>query len=111
MDDHGSVRFIRAARHGENVRRQGSDVEVGAPFCRKDDHFGGGHRFAVAQGYSTKVTRRPTVAIFSTGAELIDVDAGEPIHGQIVNSNVWTLAAAVKSQGGLPRISHRARRL
>ena len=106
VDDNGSVQFNRAARHGENVRRQGSDVEVEATILPKGRIISAGDiGFAVAQGYSTlKVTRRPTVAIFSTGAELIDVDAGEPIHGQIVNSNVWTLAAAVKSQGGLPRI-------
>ena len=106
VDEQGGVRFTRSAKHGENVRRQGSDVEVGATILPMGRVITAGDiGLAVAQGHSTlKVIRQPTVAIFSTGAELIDVDAGDPIHGQIVNSNVWTLAAAVKSQGGLPQI-------
>ena len=45
-----------------------------------------------------RVARRPEVAILSTGDELVDV--GEPLGpGQIVNSNAYTLAAAVEEAG------------
>jgi molybdopterin molybdotransferase len=47
------------------------------------------------------VHQRPRVAILSTGNELAEVDeALRP--GQIVNSNAYTLAAAVREAGGIP---------
>jgi len=49
------------------------------------------------------VRRRPTVAILATGDELVEL--GQPLApGQIVNSNAYTLAAAVKEAGALPRV-------
>src|SRR5262249_60538306 len=48
-----------------------------------------------------RVARRARVAIIATGDELVDV--GEPLGpGQIVNSNAYTLAAAVEEAGGQP---------
>jgi molybdopterin molybdotransferase len=45
--------------------------------------------------------RRPRVAILSTGNELVEAD--QPVDtGQVVNSNAYTLAAAVKEAGGAP---------
>ena len=50
-----------------------------------------------------QVHRRPVVAILSTGDELVEL--GEPLAlGQIVNSNAYTLAAAVEEAGGIPRV-------
>lgn len=46
---------------------------------------------------------RPTVAIVSTGDELIEVGRS-PAAGQIINSNTLALAAAVREAGGRPRI-------
>ena len=47
------------------------------------------------------VFRRPKVAILSTGDEL--VEPGEPVGpGQIINSNAYSLAAAVQELGGVP---------
>ena len=102
----GSVSFSRPAVLGENVRHRGSDVQVGETVLPAGRIISAGDiGFAVAQGCtSLKVFRRPSVAIFSTGAELIDADAGEPGFGQIVNSNVWALAAAVKAAGGIARV-------
>jgi molybdopterin molybdotransferase len=49
------------------------------------------------------VRRRPTVAILATGDELVEL--GQPLApGQIVNSNAYTLAAAVEEAGALPRV-------
>jgi molybdopterin molybdotransferase len=50
-----------------------------------------------------RVARRPEVAIIATGDELVDI--GEPLGpGQIVNSNAYTLAAAVEEAGARPRL-------
>lgn len=49
------------------------------------------------------VYRRPTVAILSTGDELIEVGR-TPGAGEIVNSNTLTLAAAVQETGAIPCI-------
>jgi molybdopterin molybdotransferase len=50
-----------------------------------------------------RVRRRPQVAILATGDELVDL--GQPLGpGQIVNSNAYTLAAAVEEAGGVPRM-------
>jgi molybdopterin molybdotransferase len=53
-------------------------------------------------GYETvTVSRRPTVAIFATGSELLDVN--EPLEpGKIRNSNSYMVAAQVLNAGGLP---------
>ena len=47
------------------------------------------------------VHRRPRVAIVATGSELVEVDV-EPGPGQVVNSNAYALAAAVREAGGEP---------
>jgi len=50
-----------------------------------------------------RVFRRPEVAILSTGDELVEL--GQELGpGQIVNSNAYTLAAAVMECGGVPRV-------
>ncbi len=50
---------------------------------------------------AVSVVRRPTVAIVATGDELVAL--GEtPSAGQIVNSNSYSLAAAITSAGALP---------
>src|SRR6185295_15903195 len=49
------------------------------------------------------VRRRPRVAVLATGDELVDLDqALSP--GKIVNSNAYTLAAAVREAGGVPNV-------
>jgi len=49
------------------------------------------------------VYRRPTVAILSTGDELVEL-GHTPGAGEIINSNTLSLAAAVIECGGIPRI-------
>ncbi|MEH2165159.1 MAG: gephyrin-like molybdotransferase Glp [Nostoc sp.] len=58
---------------------------------------------AAAQCPQLNVYRRPRVAIFSTGDELVTVD--RPLQpGQIVDSNQYALAALVKESGAEPLI-------
>ncbi|MEA5601222.1 gephyrin-like molybdotransferase Glp [Nostoc sp. UHCC 0252] len=56
---------------------------------------------AAAQCPQLNVYRRPRVAIFSTGDELVTVD--QPLQsGQIVDSNQYAIAALVKESGAEP---------
>jgi molybdopterin molybdotransferase len=58
---------------------------------------------AAAQCPQVSVYRRPRVAIFSTGDELVTVD--QPLQpGQIVDSNQYAIAALVKENGAEPLI-------
>ncbi|MBN3880702.1 MULTISPECIES: molybdopterin molybdotransferase MoeA [unclassified Nostoc] len=58
---------------------------------------------AAAQCRQLSVYRRPRVAIFSTGDELVTVD--QPLQpGQIVDSNQYALAALVRQSGAEPLI-------
>lgn len=49
------------------------------------------------------VYRRPTVAILSTGDELVELGR-TPGPGEIINSNTLSLTAAVREAGCIPRI-------
>ena len=50
---------------------------------------------------AVEVSRRPRVAIISTGSEL--VSPGRPLEpGKIFDSNATTVASAVKDNGGVP---------
>jgi molybdopterin molybdotransferase len=56
---------------------------------------------ATAQVTSLEVVRRPRVALFSTGDELISPEQTLQT-GQIVDSNQYALAAFVETQGAIP---------
>ncbi|MGK7917045.1 MAG: gephyrin-like molybdotransferase Glp [Prochloraceae cyanobacterium] len=56
---------------------------------------------ATAQCTQLKVYRRPRVAIFSTGDELVTAN-GVLQPGQIVDSNQYALAAFIANNGGIP---------
>jgi molybdopterin molybdotransferase len=50
-----------------------------------------------------RVGRRPTVAIISTGDEIVEVDQ-QRTFGKVVNSNSYSLAALAREAGALPRM-------
>ena len=58
---------------------------------------------ASVQKSVVKVARRPTVAIISTGDEIVDVDEEKPF-GKVVNSNSYSLAALALETGAIPRM-------
>lgn len=102
----GQVTFKVGARPGDNIRTAGSDVELGGSILQPGRVLAAGDlALLAAQGRVTvAVHRAPVVAIASSGNELLELDAGEPGRGQILNSNAWALAAAVLAAGGRPRL-------
>ncbi|NOX82316.1 MAG: molybdopterin molybdotransferase MoeA [Alphaproteobacteria bacterium] len=84
-----------------NIRQAGIDFHQDDILAKKTArlHDFHGSIFAAANVASVSVTRRPRVAIFSNGDELVEPGATLG-PGEIVNSNHIALSAMVKSWGG-----------
>ncbi len=98
------VRFTGEVHGGDNVRPRGEDARAGAVVAPAGAACGPAViAMAATTGHARiEVIRRPTVAIVSTGDELVDIDrAGEP--DVIVNGNAYGAAAQVAAAGGVPR--------
>lgn len=87
-------------RAGANFHAPGSDARAGQVAVAAGTQLGGAEvGIAATLGHAElSVVRRPRVAILSTGDELVEVGT-EPGPGQIVDSNRWALAAAVREAG------------
>lgn len=99
----GFVTVQERVSSGANVRGAGEDILPGAVVVPAATVLGPADLGVLASvgRASVLVHRRPRVAIVSTGAELVEVDQ-EPGPGQVVNSNAYLLAAAVREAGGEP---------
>jgi len=87
---------------GANVRLAGEDIAVGATVVHAGHEIGPADVGVLASlgRAAIAVHRQPRIAILSTGAELVEIDEA-PGPGQVVNSNAYALAAAVR-EAGLP---------
>ena len=87
-------------RPGANFHAPGSDARTGQVAVAAGTELGGAEiGIAATLGHAhLTVVRRPRVAILSTGDELVEVGT-PPGPGQIVDSNRWALAAAVREAG------------
>ena len=86
---------------GTSIRRRGEDLPVGGPVLASGTVLTARHvGLLAASGHATvTVHPRPSVAVVSTGAELIT--PGKPLQpGQIHDSNSHLLAALVEAAGG-----------
>ena len=94
------IHFNTIAKQGDNVRRAGDDVAKGATILTKGTRItpaiiGLMASMGVAQ---CQVIRKPKVAIFSTGDELVSL--GQPLGpGQIYDSNRYSLNAMLARSG------------
>lgn len=97
------VRVRQAVTIGENVMKAGSDIRKGEVVLRRDavlSTYEIGALAAVGCAQA-KVYKRPRVAVFSTGAEV--VEPGKPLKpGKIFDINAHALSASVLECGGEP---------
>ncbi|MFN6462295.1 MAG: gephyrin-like molybdotransferase Glp [Nostoc sp. DedVER02] len=97
------VYILAAPKPQEFVRYQASFYQAGTQLLPAGIKLNASEIavLAAAQCPQLSVYRRPRVAIFSTGDELVSVD--QPLQsGQIVDSNQYALAALVKESGAEP---------
>ena len=99
----GEVRVLAAVHPRQNVGRRGADIAAGQVVLREGDLLSPA-RIGVlaAMGIAdAPVFGRPTVAILSTGNEV--VAPGTPLApGQIYDINRYTLSSVVRANGGIP---------
>jgi molybdopterin molybdotransferase len=90
---------------GENIVPQGAEARAGDLLIPPGVRLGAAQIALAAQcGYAQlAVSRRPKVAILSTGDELVSVESS-PGPSQIRNSNSPMLAALVAAVGGEPMV-------
>lgn len=100
----GDVVRIRASvGPGQNVGRQGHDIRAGQVVLHAGEALNPSRIGALAAAgvAEIEVFARPTVAVLSTGNEL--VPPGRPLGpGQIYEVNRFTLSALVADHGGVP---------
>jgi molybdopterin molybdotransferase len=102
--DDEAVRIFTPVYPRQNVGRQGADIVIGQTVLRSGDVLNPSRIGALAAlGVSdVEVFERPTVAILSTGNEI--VDPGQELKpGQIYDINKFTLSTIIKEHGGIPR--------
>lgn len=99
-DGHVSV-AVAAQREGQNIRRRGLDFAKGEALLRRGTLLGAREiGLAAAMNWAElPVTKRPKVAIFTTGDELV-YPGNTPRADQILSSNSFALSAFVRRYGG-----------
>jgi molybdopterin molybdotransferase len=97
------VVFERAAKFGQNYVHAGAETRAGEVVLKRGTRLGYAELAMAAQVGRTKVgvTRRPRVAILSTGDEVVAVNQS-PGTFQIRNSNSISLSLQVTLAGGEP---------
>lgn len=99
------VQIFAAPARGQDIRKAGEDHEVGDLLISSGQLLRPAEIGLLAGTRRTRVgvSRKPRVAILSTGDELCEPD--EVGHGgQIVNTNAYALAAQVMEAGAIPTL-------
>ena len=99
-ESNGGVEFSETARQSQHIRPQGDDVRRGEVVFESGTAISPAvHAMLASLGCAQlEVTRRPRVAILTTGKELVDVDA-DLAPGQIRDSNSWALRGLAQECG------------
>lgn len=99
----GRVQILVSPGLREHVRDGGEDFEIGDRLIDAGTELGATHAGVLSSIGRTIVSvhQRPTVAILSSGDELVEPDRPAD-SGQIVSSNSYTLAAACREVGAQP---------
>ncbi|WP_242771893.1 gephyrin-like molybdotransferase Glp [Brevibacillus parabrevis] len=88
---------------GKNLTLIGDEITQGDCVLQKGTKIGAGETALLATFgfHHVHVCKRPTIAIFATGSELLPVEA--PLtQGKIRNSNSYMLQALIREAGGIP---------
>jgi len=97
------VRMFSAVARNENIMKAGQDIGKGETVLKSGKLLGSREIGVLAAlGIATvKVYVIPRVAVFSTGAEVIEPGRSLPA-GKIYDTNAYSLSAAVLESGGKP---------
>ena len=99
----GSVEIRRAPKKAGNIRFKGEDIKAGTVVLKRGALLGPSQIGILAslRLASVPCTRRPVVAVLSTGDEVVDLD--QPLTpGKIPSSNSYTLCSLVQELGATP---------
>ncbi len=101
----GQTVIVPASERSRHIRAAGCDFDDGAVLLRKGARLDPWRlALAAASGRARlEVAKRPTVAILSTGDEVVEPGA-HPGPFQIFNSGTTALAALVRTWGGAPEV-------
>jgi molybdopterin molybdotransferase len=97
------VTIAAATPRGLSTRQAGEDLKKGEIVLTKDTVLRAAEIGLLASvgRARVRVRKRPRVAVFSTGDEIVDLD--KPLErGQIRDSNRYTLASAIRAAGAEP---------
>ena len=101
FSDNDSVLIFLETHPGKHIRKKGEEVQKGDPLISKGTRITPSEIGTLASFGFRKfsVVKKPQIAIFGTGDELIE--PGESIDkGQVYNSNLYIFADLVKKIGG-----------
>lgn len=95
-----TVSILKSVKKGANIRHAGSESRAGDRVLEAGRFLGPSEMAVLAMcGIQTvKVQKMPSIAIVSTGDELVGVEE-IPGPGQIRNSNAWSLLGQVQTMG------------
>ena len=99
--DDGIITLFTSIVPGKNVAKKGEDASKGTTILKKGTTLKAEHlALLVSSGIATvRVSQTPTISIFATGNELIEV--GNPLEpNKIYNSNNAMLSSLVRLYGG-----------
>ncbi|HUJ14226.1 MAG TPA: gephyrin-like molybdotransferase Glp [Thermoanaerobaculia bacterium] len=107
ITDAGSdyVTVRQSLKRGTNTRKRGEDMRAGDIVLHGGTPLGAAEVgvLASAQRSVVRVSRKPRVAIISTGDEIVEVDQPRAA-GKVINSNSYSLAALAREAGAEPRM-------